>query len=362
MLSVIPFETSQRPLRTVSDQASYKKLHATLPAVVLAAQKVRVRNGDASAIRELWARKDKSFLAVSFEWSERNPNTCFEWGYAALRCGHLHALGVWPPDLDTNCRKGHYVVSEYADKVHNKHSPSHPWQYAFGESHAIPKAKLAVVIQAIISSLASPDSETHANDLVLVGHGLISDLQRLEEMKIKIPRNVLVVDTVTLEHNLFATGARGAMLDPRGHPRAPNTSLSLASLLHSLPLDVRCVLHNSGNDAFLTLFAMQRLIDPDHTPAAPKWGSGTPPDARPRLSSVPGHPSTARMSPQMAYPVSPLLTPLPSGQTGYFGLDVGEQRPRVPKQVSPGGDRNSRRLSAAPSKESDARSRRVSLM
>ena len=34
------------------------------------------------------------------------------------------------------------------------------------------------------SSLVSPDSETIANELVLVGHGLSSDFRRLEEMKI----------------------------------------------------------------------------------------------------------------------------------------------------------------------------------
>jgi hypothetical protein len=34
------------------------------------------------------------------------------------------------------------------------------------------------------SSLASPDSETVSNNLVLVAHGIGGDLARLEEMKI----------------------------------------------------------------------------------------------------------------------------------------------------------------------------------
>jgi hypothetical protein len=34
------------------------------------------------------------------------------------------------------------------------------------------------------SSMASPDSETHANNLVLVFHSTTSDLARLEDMKI----------------------------------------------------------------------------------------------------------------------------------------------------------------------------------
>lgn len=91
MLRISPFETAQRPLRTVSDWTSYKKLHATLPAAVLSAYKARVRTGEPQAVQKLWESKDKTFLAVDFEWSERNLTTCLEWGFAAMRCGHLEA-------------------------------------------------------------------------------------------------------------------------------------------------------------------------------------------------------------------------------------------------------------------------------
>ena len=91
ILRVTPFETSQRHLRTLSDYTLYKKLYGTLPAAVLAAMKVRVREGEPKAIRELWTSKDKTFLAVSFEWSERNASSCLEFGYSAARCSHLDA-------------------------------------------------------------------------------------------------------------------------------------------------------------------------------------------------------------------------------------------------------------------------------
>ena len=91
ILRVTPFETSQRHLRTLSDYGLYKKLYSTLPAAVLAAMKVRVREGEPKAIRELWTSKDKTFLAVSFEWSERNSSSCLEFGYSAARCSHLDA-------------------------------------------------------------------------------------------------------------------------------------------------------------------------------------------------------------------------------------------------------------------------------
>lgn len=91
MLRVMPSETSHRHLRKVSDWTAYKKLHATLPAVALAAFRARVRAGDPDAARTLWAGRDKTFMAIGFTWSERNGQSCLEWGYAAVRCAHLDA-------------------------------------------------------------------------------------------------------------------------------------------------------------------------------------------------------------------------------------------------------------------------------
>ncbi|KIK42484.1 hypothetical protein CY34DRAFT_142297 [Suillus luteus UH-Slu-Lm8-n1] len=214
MLKVAHFETSQRHLRNVADWATYKKLYTTLPAVALAAFKTRIRAGEPKAIRELWAKRDKTFLAIDFEWSERNPATFLEWGYAAVRCGHLEAVGAWPPMPESNYRKGHYIIGDYVDKIVNKHCPTYPWQYAWGDSQVIPRTKLPQIVQSVISSLVSPDAETTANSLVLVGHGVSSDIQRLEETKIKIPHNVLIIDTASFERALFNAGERGTMHDP----------------------------------------------------------------------------------------------------------------------------------------------------
>lgn len=90
-LRVSSFETNTRHLRTVSDSASYKKIHSTLPASILAAQKLHVRLGERKWVQDLWDKRDKTFLAIDFEWSERNARSCLEWGYAAVRCGHLDA-------------------------------------------------------------------------------------------------------------------------------------------------------------------------------------------------------------------------------------------------------------------------------
>ncbi|KAG6330913.1 hypothetical protein ID866_8174, partial [Astraeus odoratus] len=259
MLKVTPFETAQRHLRNVNDWNTYRKLHATLPAVALAAFRARVRGGDPEAIRTLWSSRDKTFLAMAFTWSERNSQSCLEWGYATVRCGHLDALGAWPPVPETNYRsKGHYIIAEYADKVVNKLSPTHPWKYAFGESQVVPRAKLARIIQSVLSSLASPDSETSANSLVIVGNGVYADIHRLEEMKIKLPHNVLSIDIATLERAIS-----GRAPPSSSAKNASTARLNIVAFLHSLGIPYPCVLSNAGNDAFMALYAFQRMVDPE---------------------------------------------------------------------------------------------------
>ncbi|KAJ6589139.1 hypothetical protein B0H19DRAFT_231713 [Mycena capillaripes] len=372
ILQVSPFETTSRHLRTVSDYASYKKLHSTLPAAVLSALKLRVRAGEPKAVRELWAARDRTFLAIDFEWSERNEKSCLEWGYAAIRCGHLEALGHWPPIPDANYRKGHYIVSEYVDKVVNKHCPTHPWQYAFGESQVCPKAKLPQLIQAIISSLASPDSETIPNTLVLVAHGISGDLSRMEEMKIKLPHNMLVLDTATFERALFAGGHRTAMIDPHtstpGNPKPRNhgSTLSLENLLRSLPspsdphshnpalqtqvlvpgqfpqpgaMVPGVVMHNSGNDAFMCLYALQLLLEPEGMEAPVIQKKMAPP----RPVSFIGGNGNARLSPSLVGDFAQLYM--------HVRTNSGLQVPQSPVKPGAGNGtmgRSSKRLSAVP--------------
>jgi hypothetical protein len=217
-----------------------------------------------------------------------------------------------------------------------------PLSLQFGDSQVIPKAKLPEIIRAVIrfapycdipsafaltlfthySSFASPDSETTANSLVLVAHGISGDLSRLEEMKIstsfyhsssqqiaspiplrqlELPHNVLILDTASYERALYSGGHRGIMIDPKTNKsRIHGSTLSLENMLRSFatspttststspsPQDEspsppsttpsptssqalnvllsNITMHNSGNDAFMCLLGLQMLLDPTHT-------------------------------------------------------------------------------------------------
>lgn len=101
----------------------------------------------------------------------------------------------------------------------------------------------------------------------------------------ELPLNMLVIDTMTYERSLYSGGFRGVMQDPKSdRPRMSGSSLSFENLLYSLTLPgtlgsdkiqqavhatplvlPHCTLHNAGNDAFMCLFALQKLLDPTGT-------------------------------------------------------------------------------------------------
>lgn len=150
------------------------------------------------------------------------------------------------------------------------------------------------------SSLATPDSETTENNLVLVGHAIQGDLQRLEDLKIsahlfhactkalklimtsELPGNVLIIDTSTYERQLFNRGVRGQMTDGNTtQPRTPGSSLSLGNMIRSQGINPSAILHNAGNDAFFALLSLQLFLDPKNTNIPPLAGQSLFPRATP---------------------------------------------------------------------------------
>ena len=84
---ITPFETTLRPKYVIKDLVAYEAVYATLPALQLEAQIARARKGEPIVVQDLWAMKDRTFLAIDFEWWEKNPSTILEWGFAVVQCG-----------------------------------------------------------------------------------------------------------------------------------------------------------------------------------------------------------------------------------------------------------------------------------
>ena len=68
----------------------YNKMQSFFPAAVILATKERISLGEPMIVQRLWDAKLKTFLAIDFEWYERDHSICLEFGYCALRCGILN--------------------------------------------------------------------------------------------------------------------------------------------------------------------------------------------------------------------------------------------------------------------------------
>lgn len=89
LVIVHPASTQPRPLRTISSLSEYRKLHLTLPAAELSVLRSRFRAGDSRAVKGVWGERSKTWVSLSWIWSERNSGSCLEFGWAGVRCGVL---------------------------------------------------------------------------------------------------------------------------------------------------------------------------------------------------------------------------------------------------------------------------------
>lgn len=207
-------------------------------------------------------------------------------------------------------------------------------------------------------------------------------------MSPELPSNMLVIDTAAYERRLFAAGHRGVMNDAKtGQARASGSTLSLESVLQSIGLFEHAPLHNAGNDAYLTMLALQLLLDPKHTTIPslinarrtpgvrsphplpvlqmptggprPVMGNGTPPQ---RLSGVFG--SSPTLSPHGHTPspgtnggrYSGYLSASPNSSPNLSGDYFGDRT-----RGGTGSNRNSRRVSAfVPDEMGGVRERKLS--
>lgn len=127
------------------------------------------------------------------------------------------------------------------------------------------------------------------------------------------------------------------MHDPSGRLREHGTTLSLTNMLRSLGVNIQCTMHNSGNDAFMTLVGLQLLLDPENTKVpVPKAVRDMCPIGTPRSAtrSPSGLPSiTLAPTPPVGFPVGkrPSNSGSPSSQSprtpdGYFDQDFASVR------------------------------------
>jgi hypothetical protein len=124
------------------------------------------------------------------------------------------------------------------------------------------------------------------------------------------------------------------MQDPRtGQTRTEGSTLSLSNLLASTNVDVQCAMHNSGNDAFMCLFALQKLLDPEGTAVPEMKGKGSGSKRGGAVGRGRGS-SAGAASPAVLMYTSPNMSLMP-GQT-FPGYAMAPSRPPTNRSYSGG--------------------------
>ena len=86
-----------------------------------------------------------------------------------------------------------------------------------------------------------------------------------------------MVSASIIEMQLYRRSVRPLMLrSGRLRLREDPGQLSLTALLRSLGVNIKCTMHNAGNDAYASLLALQLLLDPRPTPIPPALLRETP--------------------------------------------------------------------------------------
>lgn len=181
----------------------------------------------------LCSSRSKVFIAIDIEWDETNPHNILEIGFAVLdlRQGRLHP-NRFPPST-WSIRPRHLIISENRDIHNSKYVRSNKFGFKFGKSYNCKERKAAQVIQNLLDRYEE-------EEVVVVGHCLTQDLQRLEEMGIELGER-MVLDTGSLERVFFG--------------RINGQRRSLGDICADLDIKYYAPrkLHNAGNDAFFTM-------------------------------------------------------------------------------------------------------------
>ncbi|KAK0630735.1 hypothetical protein B0T17DRAFT_487756 [Bombardia bombarda] len=186
------------------------------------------------------------FVAIDIEAYEFNQSIITEIGIAILDTTKISKVAPgeggkgWFPVV----RARHLRVKENAWAINSTHVHGCAEYFDFGTSEFVPKAEIPTIIKSIIDNAVLIDASgiERKRPVVLVFHDSAQDIKYLQTLKYDIyeAKNVIeIADTREMQQYVS---------------RSQNPS-KLLSILVTLDIPYR-YLHNAGNDAVYTLFAM----------------------------------------------------------------------------------------------------------
>lgn len=193
--------------------------------------------------------QDAIFIAFDVEAWERSPHPITEIGVATLDTRDLtkQVPGTFGENWYEAVRARHFRIEEYKSYINSDFVSGCPDRFDFGTSEFISKActvpELVKCFKWPYSAAnIDPEDEEERRNIILVGHDINADISYFRQMGfdvLNIGGKIDVVDTAELY---------------RVYTRDPNPR-NLAHILSEFDI-TGWNLHNAGNDAVFTLFAM----------------------------------------------------------------------------------------------------------
>ena len=146
---------------------------------------------------------------MDFEWWENVPNNVLEFGYALVRTNYLSKRDDvhWPPTPEDNFRRCHFNVRMDNNENGHYNNDDDNNKFLFGLTKDINKSNIKFILESILSSVSSPDSNNECNECVIVGYNIHTTIKKLKQVfKINIPTNMHIIDIGLLHQSINANG------------------------------------------------------------------------------------------------------------------------------------------------------------
>ena len=203
---------------------------------------------------------DVIFIAVDVEAFEDPPHPLTEVGIATLDTRDLRSVSpgpngeTWQPLI----RARHFLIEEHKHRVNHKYVDGCPDKFEFNnhKSTVVPDRDISKTVSDCFkppygNDYRSMRDRLEKRDVVLVGHDITADLNYLHRIGVSLANFSCIIDTVDTA-TLF-----------RKWKNDDNAKSSLGHVLADFDL-MGWHLHNAGNDAVYTLWAMLAICVP-HT-------------------------------------------------------------------------------------------------
>lgn len=199
-----------------------------------------VRNSKALADGLSWVyNRSAIFISLDLEQWERNNSILTEIGISVY--DPADQVAGSPISSFPVIKAGHYIIKENTTCYNGKFVANHKFHFSYGQSLIMDMGNCKKTIREIFDHYENKARQRNQS-LVIVGHDVKGDLAVLEKEKFSL-KNYPILDTLKLW---------------QANPSSKFGSLKKVLQYLNIP---HGLLHNAGNDAYLTLQLMLCLCD-----------------------------------------------------------------------------------------------------